>query len=523
MFLQQHRQWNGQQQQQQQQQTQKVITASPTDSGCGGERSVSSEELLEPSRVSAFHPSGVVAKDNPRAATCGVQQQQGRPTVDPTGAFVHASNAVNAMLALQHGPSSDPETQAQSSGENQKQEGDDVDQLFTFNDDESETAAEQPPQGFRVSGTSAVHDVPMTPSQLKHQQMMMIHMKYNPQTSTSSAPAASGTSHTASGQPEKSSKANIAFKRSCKVCTERRVKCSGPPGPCVTCLKKGLGRDLCVFLPRRKPGPKKREFDLLLGLNSTLALTDEQFISESVHMVFSEYAVSLQVYNVTNYLRGIGFLAPEYESTCFQNEAFMKKSSLRAIRLWLTLFGEHVLDISSTDFVLMMKNYQEFGGENYDMNDKDLGKLYWLCCPSDELDERTRESAMITAPAYEPRMLLSQLCLAFMWLGPAKASDANDCKATVRSMYDWLHETPQRLCNYEGFCSQTLAEAKLAEARSEIYYLVEGRVTLLQTGSGNFRSSYRIRRLAKAVLKEDSSGHVPSNTVVTAEQLNRLN
>jgi hypothetical protein len=177
------------------------------------------------------------------------------------------------------------------------------------------------------------------------------------------------------------------------------------------------------------------------------------------------------------------------------------------------------------DFVHMMRNYQEFGGENYDLNDKDLEKLYWLCCPSDEMDENTRETAMISAPAYEPRMLLSQLCLTFMWLGPAKAASAMECKFAVRDLYSWLHESSQRLCNFEGFCSQALAEAKLTEpGRNEIYYLAEARVVPVPGSSiGFFRSMYKIRRLAKAVFKEDpTTGHLGQHVIVTSDQLNRL-
>lgn len=59
---------------------------------------------------------------------------------------------------------------------------------------------------------------------------------------------------------------SITFKRSCKICTERRVKCSGPPGPCKSCMRRGYRHDMCVFLPRKKPGPKKKQFDMLLGV-----------------------------------------------------------------------------------------------------------------------------------------------------------------------------------------------------------------------------------------------------------------
>jgi hypothetical protein len=294
IFLQQHHQWGDQQHIQQK--------PSPTDAVGSGEKSVSSDELLEPHRVSAFHPSGVVAKDHPRAVQKYQQmfeQQQQQPSfvqyipylfpaaaIDPRLNFPNASTAVNAMLALQQGvPSSPPQTQTSisSAGEHQRQEGDDVDQLFTFPDDENEAR--------QAEAKQSAHSIALlqpTPGQSKHQQMMMVHMKHNPHGNQSKAESGSevGTVDAGDAGQDKVSKANIAFKRSCKICTERRVKCSGPPGPCVTCLKKGLGRDLCVFLPRRKPGPKKREFDLLLGLNSTLALTDEQFISESVHMVF---------------------------------------------------------------------------------------------------------------------------------------------------------------------------------------------------------------------------------------------
>jgi hypothetical protein len=141
-----------------------------------------------------------------------------------------------------------------------------------------------------------------------------------------------------------SPKSNLAFKRSCKICTERRVRCSGPPGPCKTCLKKGLSRDMCVFLPRRKPGPKKREFDMLIGLNSTLALTDEQFVSDSIHLVFSEFAISIQVDSVTSELQRLGFLQFNLESSIFPSDTYTKKCAIRAARLWLTVFGVSNLD-----------------------------------------------------------------------------------------------------------------------------------------------------------------------------------
>jgi hypothetical protein len=140
-----------------------------------------------------------------------------------------------------------------------------------------------------------------------------------------------------------SGKSNVAFKRSCKICTERRVRCSGPPGPCKTCLKKGLSRDMCVFLPRRKPGPKKREFDMLIGLNSTLALTDEQFVSESIHLVFSEFAISVQVQNMISELCGLGYLEMNLDLNVFPSLTYSRKCIIRAVRLWLTVFGVRLI------------------------------------------------------------------------------------------------------------------------------------------------------------------------------------
>ncbi len=86
---------------------------------------------------------------------------------------------------------------------------------------------------------------------------------------------------------------------------------------------------------------------MLLGLSSTLALTDEQFISESIHMVFSEFSISVQISNLTSELRHLGFLQNEEDLTfTFPNEAYYKKCALRAVRLWITVFGVNLFPFS---------------------------------------------------------------------------------------------------------------------------------------------------------------------------------
>jgi hypothetical protein len=94
------------------------------------------------------------------------------------------------------------------------------------------------------------------------------------------------------------------------------------------------------------------------------------------------------------------------------------------------------LEITCAEFIHIMKSYQEFSGEDFELNDSELEMLFWLCTPNFYSEPLT---------AWSSRMQLSQLCLAFMWLGPASTQNyIQPANSSVRNIYKWIHANSER-------------------------------------------------------------------------------
>lgn len=118
--------------------------------------------------------------------------------------------------------------------------------------------------------------------------------------------------------------------------------------------------------------------------------------------------------------------------------------------------------------------------------------LYWLCCPGEDSEDLS------------PRMLLSQLCLAFIWLGPANAEVCIDGKTAVRQIYQWIHAEPDRVLNYDGICARVTVEKRIASGETDcVYFLNEGRVECVKTGVETRGNVYKIRCLGKCMSTEE--------------------
>lgn len=274
-----------------------------------------------------------------------------------------------------------------------------------------------------------------------------------------------------SDSPPVKRRKTVVIKKSCQLCTDRRVKCSGPPGPCDGCAKRGAGAAGCVFLPRRKPGPKRRQYDSLIQVSTEP--NEAAIVAESTHMNFSEYAFSLRIKNTMEGLRSQGFLTMDLSNTYpLIGEAYAHAYVTQAARSWITLFGDHRLSLCLDEFVVLMEAFQEQEGTHYGLTPDDLVRLYWLA-----------------GGTFGADIQFQTMCLVLMWLGPSQVGPVLPSRI-ISSIYDWIHDDPERIEQYDGFSSWASVETRVQKNSSTYLYLTEGKQVAENT--------YHIRNLARA-------------------------
>lgn len=214
--------------------------------------------------------------------------------------------------------------------------------------------------------------------------------------------------------------------------------------------------------------------------------------------------MSLQVSAIMNQLKSVGFLnGLELECPGLYLQNYARKHILKAVRLWITLCGEHRLLMPISEFLACMKSYQQHSGENYDLDDVDLQKLFWLVEAGSDGNEKN-----------EPCIQLTQFALLFVWIGSSQLQNVFDTKTVINLLYDWIHEDPIRIGNYYGFCSKKMVEEILEQNPGypmyiPVYYLHEGYLGSMQyIQNDNIYHSikYIIRNAASACLVDPVSG-----------------
>ena len=288
------------------------------------------------------------------------------------------------------------------------------------------------------------------------------------------------------------------IRKVCSNCGNMHKACSGPPAPCERCIAKNLA-DQCVFLERRKPGPRSGKNS---SFESTSLSDSEQKSSvkagandQIVASAYTKTKIGSLEYAIVQKLISLGFLngnSPEYVMDAIS----------KAVTVWRIVESNRSssaagkrfqLGLNVQEFVQAMLTFQNSNPENtdYDLKEKDLESLFFLSSRGDQL-----------VPVY-------LLGLVFMWLGPASIP-ANfvimPANMAIRYIFRFLHIHPSStLSRFRGFMSRTQAvrdlQRGLPNAENFIYRLHEGRVV----SGGFFIRNMSISRYSDERIKEFAS------------------